>query len=101
MNTTGDVLIEGFRESQNEAIIDVRLVDSDCDSYRKEKIQTLLDWQKRVKKDKHVKHFHNQCEHFFLFVLYVNGMLGKDNPIILANLSQLMAAKMKEPNSHV
>ena len=36
MNTRGDVLIEGLQESQNEAIIDVRLVDTDCDSYKKE-----------------------------------------------------------------
>ena len=65
------------------------------------KLRTLLDRQKKVKKDKHGKHFHKHCEHFFLFVLNVDGMLEKDSPIIPANLSQLMAAKMKEPNSHV
>ena len=35
------------------------------------------------------------------FVLSVDGMLGKEAPVVLVNLSRLMAEKLKEPISHV
>ena len=35
------------------------------------------------------------------FVISVDGMLGKKALVILANLSQIMAAKMDEPILHV
>ena len=38
---------------------------------------------------------------FYLFVISVDGMLGKESLVVLVNLSQLMAAKMKESISHV
>ena len=38
---------------------------------------------------------------FFSFVIYVNGMLGREALIILANLSRFMAAKMDKTISHV
>ena len=40
-------------------------------------------------------------EIFSLFVLSVGGILGKEALVVLANLSQLMAAKMDEPILHV
>ena len=38
---------------------------------------------------------------FSPFVLSVDGILEKEAPLVLANLSQLMAEKMEEPISHV
>ena len=35
------------------------------------------------------------------FVLFVDGMMGKEYQVVLADLSQLMDAKMEEPTSHV
>ena len=36
-----------------------------------------------------------------LFVLSFDGTLGKESQVVLANLSQILAAKMEEPISHV
>ena len=70
-------MIWGLWGQQDEAIIDVKIGDSDADSYRYEPMSALLDWWDKIKKDKHGKHFHDQQKHFSLFVLFVNGMLGR------------------------
>ena len=61
----------------------------------------LLDQWENIKKDNHGKHFHNQLKQFSTFVLSINGMLGREALVVLANLSQLIAAKMDEPILHV
>ena len=40
-------------------------------------------------------------EIFFSVFISIDGVLGKEALIVLANLSQLMAVKMDEPISHV
>ena len=40
-------------------------------------------------------------EKFSPFVLYIDGMLGKEALVVLMNLSWTMAAKMEEPILHV
>ena len=37
----------------------------------------------------------------FLFFLSVEGILGRESQVVLANLSQLMAEKMREPILYV
>ena len=54
-----------------------------------------------MKKDKHSKNCHKQREQFSPFVLSVDGILGKEALVVLANLSQLMESKMDDPISHV
>ena len=39
--------------------------------------------------------------YFYPFVLSVDGLLGKESHIVLANLSQLVAEKMEEPILHM
>ena len=40
-------------------------------------------------------------ETFYLVVLSVDGTLGKEALVVLANLSQLIAAKLEEPIPHM
>ena len=54
-----------------------------------------------MNKDKHVKHFHDQREHFSPFLISIGGIIVKEALVLLANLSQLMAEKMDEPISHL
>ena len=49
------------------------------------------------RQNNHGKHCHNQQKHFSPFVIYVDGIIGKDALVVLANLSRLIAAKMEEP----
>ena len=50
---------------------------------------------------KHGKHCHEQRKCFLPFVLYVDGMLGREALVVLANFSRLVAEKIDEPISHV
>ena len=40
-------------------------------------------------------------KHFYMYVLSVNGMLGKEAQFVLATLSRLMDAKLDEPIFYV
>ena len=60
----------------------------------------LACWDKE-KKYKHSKHCHYQRKHFSLFLLSVDGMLGKEALVVLTNLSRLISTKLKEPLSQV
>ena len=61
----------------------------------------FLDFWQDQKKDKHGNHCQKRRKHFYLFVISVDEMIGKDDLILLENLSQLIAAKMDEPISLV
>ena len=75
-------------------MIDVIFGYLDMSIYNHEPMDKILaSWEKQ-KKDKHGKHFHEQRKHFSLFVLSVDGLLGKESLVLFANLSWLMAAKM-------
>ena len=62
--------------------------------------ELLAGWEK-LKKDKHGQDCYNQRRHFSLFVLSVDGMMGKEALVVLATLSQVMTAKTDEPILHV
>ena len=62
---------------------------------------TLMAQWKKEKKDKHGKHCNERRKKVSPFFLSVDGMLGKEALVVLANLSRLVAAKMEEPISHV
>ena len=64
-------------------------------------MEILLDWWGKQKNDKYSNNLHRQWEHFSLFVLYVDGMLGKEAIFLLTNLSKLTAAKIGEPPLYV
>ena len=74
-------------DRQAEAIIDVKIGDADTDSYRFEPMVNLLTWWEKINKDNHSKHCHDQRNYFSPFFLSVNGMLGKESLVVLANFS--------------
>ena len=47
----------------------------------------LLDLWGKLNKDKHGNHFHKQWKQFSPFVISVDGMIGKESIVVLANLS--------------
>ena len=62
--------------------------DLDCDFHKKKPMVTLLDNRVKLNRVKQGNNFHEQWEHFSPFVLYVDGMLGKESLVILTNLIQ-------------
>ena len=99
--TRVDVSIWGLWESQTEAIIDVRFRNADTDSRNPVIMDKLLAGWEKLKKYKHGQDCYNQRRHFSLFVLSVDGMMGKEALVVLATLSQVMTAKTDEPILHV
>ena len=71
LKTRGDVIIRGLWDRQTDAIINVKLGDSDTDTYKFEPMETLLDFWEKINKDKHGKHCHDKWKHFLysLFLL--------------------------------
>ena len=73
----GDIMIQGSWYQQAEAIIHVKPGEAGANSNKYEPMAALLDWWEIIKKDKHGEHCHDQ-RIFSPFVLYVNGMLGRE-----------------------
>ena len=62
-------MIQGLWDQQIKAIIDVRLGDTDADSYKYEPMEALLAWWKPTKKDKDSNHCNDQ-QNFFHRLLF-------------------------------
>ena len=75
------------------AIIDVKLGGADADSYKYEPMTTLLARWETINKDNNGKHFHDQRKHFSLFVISVDGILGREVLVVLSQSSRVMAEK--------
>ena len=56
-------------------------------------MDNLLAFWENQNKDKHGKNFQYQRKNDPPFVLYVNGMLGKEALVVIVDLSQLTAEK--------
>ena len=91
--TRGDVMIQGLWDSQVDAIIDVKLGDADVDTYKYEPMTGLLVRWEKIKKYKHGKYCHDQRKHFSLFVLSVDGMLGREALFVISQLIRSMDEK--------
>ena len=94
-------MIQGLWDCQVDAIIDVKLEGVDADTYKYEPMTSLLARWEKIKKYKHNKHCHNQRKHFLLFVLSVDGILGRKSLVILSQFSRVMEEKGKESLSQV
>ena len=51
------------------------------------------------KKDKHSNHCHDKQKYFSPFVLSVDGMIGREELIVISQLSLVMAEKRAKPLS--
>ena len=56
----GDVMIRVLWDCQVNAIIDIKIRDSDANTYKYDPMKSLLARWENIKKDKHDKHCHNQ-----------------------------------------
>ena len=95
-----DVSIRGIYESQMEAIIDIRFGYDDAETYNKEVIDTFFLSGKKLRRTITVSTAminRNKISD----ILSVDGVVGKDSQVVIAALSRLIAANMKEPISHI
>ena len=57
----------------------------------------LLDQWEKINREKYGQHFYDQRKHFSLFSLLVDGVMGKEALVPIANLSWILAAKWMNP----
>ena len=79
-------MIQVLWDRQVVAIIEVKLVDADADTYKYEATAVLPARWEKIKKDNHSKHCRDQQKYVSPFVLSVN-MLGREALIVLTQLS--------------
>ena len=80
-------MIRGLWDHQVDAIIDVKLGDTDADAYKYDPMISLLERWKIIKKYKHGKQCHNHRKRFSLFVLSVDRILEREYLVVLYQLS--------------
>ena len=95
--TRGAMSIQGVWENQTEVIIGVKFGDAEADSWKPVRMDKLLEGWEKINKDKHGQACYNQGGWFSLFVLSVDGMMGKEALVVLATFSRVMTAKINEP----
>ena len=61
----------------------------------------LLAWWEKINKDKNSKHCHNKWKLFSPFVPSIDGMLGREDLVVLTKLSRLIEKKMDKLILHV
>ena len=66
--TRGDVLIQILWELHTDAMIDIKLGDTDAYTYRFEPMEKILACWEKMKKDKHSNPCHKQRKFFSLFL---------------------------------
>ena len=81
-------MIQGLRDRQVNVVINVKLGDTDADTYRYEPMIALLSRWEKINKDKHSKHCHDQRKHISPFVFSVDRMLGREDLVVLSQSSQ-------------
>ena len=79
-------MIRGLWDFQFDAIIDVKLGDSDADTYKYKPMTSLLVRWENIKKNKYGKHCHDQRKKFWLIVLSVDGIIGRESLVVLSQL---------------
>jgi hypothetical protein len=89
----GDLLIRGFWENGMDAIIDVRITDTDAKSYASRDPKKILQSQEKEKKKKYLDRCLLQRRAFTPFVVSVDGLIGYEASNLLKQLSKRLADK--------
>ena len=95
----GDLLIRGFWENGMDAIIDVRITDTDAKSYASRDPKKILLSQEKEKKKKYLDRCLLQRRSFTPFVVSVDGLIGTEASNLLKQLSKRLSEKWRKPYS--
>eukprot|EP00957_Ditylum_brightwellii_P201159 15324330-Ditylum_brightwellii.AAC.1 len=88
------------RKVETEAIINVRVTNSDGKSYLLNMVKKCLEDQEREKKDKYLKLCMEQRKDFIPFVCIVDGVLAHEAKMTLKQIAQTLAKKWSYHHSH-
>ena len=88
-----DFSVRGVYENQVEASLDIRVTDTDAESFKLKSVPQVLKTQETEKKRKYKKACEERRWHFTPFVCSVDGALGKEAVGFLKRLAHKLAIK--------
>jgi hypothetical protein len=88
-----DISVRGVYESQVEASLDIRVTDTDAESFKLKSVLQVLKTHETEKKRKYKKACDERRWHFTPFVCSVDGALGKEAAGFLKRLAHKLAVK--------
>ena len=97
----GDVAVHGFWSRGTTAVFDIRVTDTDSNSYRNMDPAKVLKRQETEKKNKYGEACRQSHMHFTPLVFSVDGMEGGELTAARKRLSSRLAAKWKRKYSQV
>ena len=98
-----DLCVCGVWEPQprTEALFDIRVVDTDAQSYLAHSPRDVLYSAEGEKKRKYLQACQNRCTTFTPLCVSVDGMLGSEGEFFVKRLSDFLAARWDRPYSVV
>ena len=89
----GDVLCRGLWSNGQDAILDIKITDTDQASYVKRDPEKVLQSHEKEKKKKYLRPCQHQQGAFTPLVMSVDGLLEQEAKNILKQLSRQLAVK--------
>ena len=96
-----DLCVRGAWEPQIEELLDIRVVDTDAQSYRAHTPRNVLSTAKGEKKHKYLQACQDRRATFTPLCVSVDGMLGSEGACFVKRMSDFLAAKWERPYSVV
>ena len=96
-----DLSIRGVWQPQTAALLDVRVVDTDAQSYASRTVDAVLCSAEQEKKRKYSAAVEDRRTSFTPFVASVDGVLGHDAQHLMKRLCDQIAVKWEKSHSEV
>ena len=94
-----DVLVRGLWSTGQDAILDIRVTDTDQASYVTRDPERVLQSHEKEKKRKYLRPCQHQRRAFTPFVVSVDGLIGMGAKNVMKALSRRLALKWQKPYS--
>jgi hypothetical protein len=96
-----DLGVRGVWEAQTTALFDIRITDTDAQSYLSRPVEAVLSYAETEKKRKYGQACKERRASFTPIVASVDGALGKEASFFLKHLSERLAIKWQQKYSDV
>ena len=96
-----DLSVRGVWQPQTVALFDVRVVDTDAQSYLSRSVDTILSSAEQEKKRKYSEAVEARRASFTPFVMSVDGFLGREAAHFLKRLADHLSSRWSKPYSEV
>jgi len=92
-----DLCVSGVWQPQTEALFDIRVIDTDAQSYSTRTPLAVLCSAEAEKKHKYSQACHDCCATFTPLCVSVDGVFGPEMEFFVKRLSDFLAAKWESP----